>query len=179
VDKTLLADAATMRVLAHPLRMRILGSLRVDGPATSALLARRLGTDSGQTSHHLRLLARHEYVAEAPELGRGAHGRERWWKAVHEETRYAAGEPGTAEAFKAFERTARSIWDDAIEAYHADVARRRWSPAWQRTAGSCDFVVRTTPERLAELQAEIERLVRSYDTEGERALVVLHTYPLR
>ena len=170
-----LTDAQMLRVMAHPLRMRIVGSLRLDGPATSAILARRLGTDSGQTSHHLRLLARHGYVEEAPELGRGSWGRERWWKAVHEETRFGGGEPAYAESFKAFERTARAIWDDAIEAFHAG----SWSPEWRRVAGSSDFVVRTTPERLEQLQAEIEQLIRSYDTGGEKVMVVLHTYPRR
>ena len=76
-----LTEVGAMRAMAHPLRMRILGSLRIDGPATSAMLARRLDTDSGQTSHHLRQLARFGFVVEAPELGKGSHGRERWWRA--------------------------------------------------------------------------------------------------
>jgi DNA-binding transcriptional ArsR family regulator len=81
VTGVLLTETETLRAMAHPLRMRILGSLRADGPATSTILARRLGTDSGQTSHHLRLLGRYGFVVDAPELGRGPRGRERWWKA--------------------------------------------------------------------------------------------------
>ncbi|WP_433368107.1 winged helix-turn-helix domain-containing protein [Actinoplanes sp. CA-142083] len=180
MENALVADAGMMRLLAHPLRMRIVGSLRVDGPATSAILARRLETDTGQTSHHLRLLARYGLVEEAPEQGRGAHGRERWWKAVHDSTLWSDLGVGGAEAATVVQRTARAVWDQAIDTYHADVARQRWSPAWQRAAASSDYVIRTTPERLERLNAEIERLIREADDpDAEKVLVVLHTYPLR
>ena len=36
-------DAAALKVLAHPLRSRLLSALRVDGPATATALAARLG----------------------------------------------------------------------------------------------------------------------------------------
>ena len=50
-------DAAAMRALAHPLRMRMVGLLRAEGPATASGLAERLGVSSGLTSYHLRALA--------------------------------------------------------------------------------------------------------------------------
>jgi hypothetical protein len=34
-------DAATLKAVAHPLRARLLGALRFDGPATASELARR------------------------------------------------------------------------------------------------------------------------------------------
>ncbi|GIE97530.1 winged helix-turn-helix domain-containing protein [Paractinoplanes rishiriensis] len=178
--ETLLADAAMMRLLAHPLRMRILGSLRVDGPATSAILARRLATDTGQTSHHLRLLARHGLVADAPEQHR--RGRERWWKAVHDSTVWSDLGVGGADTMRAVQHAARQVYDQAIDTYHAEVARQEWSAGWQRVAASSDYVIRTTPERLDRLCADIERLVRGAGEEAadtEKVLVVLHTYPLR
>ena len=36
-------DARSLKLLAHPLRVRIVGSLRADGPATATLLGERLG----------------------------------------------------------------------------------------------------------------------------------------
>ena len=156
-----LTDTAALRAMAHPLRMRILGSLRIDGPATSALLARRLGTDSGQTSHHLRLLARHGFVAEAPELGRGVRGRERWWKAAHETTRFTDDLDGPGAA--AFEDSARQVWDQLGRTYRAQAERGEWSREWRAAAGVGDTVVRLTPARLAELRAEIDALITSYD----------------
>ncbi|GAA2227559.1 MULTISPECIES: helix-turn-helix domain-containing protein [Kitasatospora] len=72
-------DAKSLRGLAHPLRVHILEALRLDGPATSARLAERLGESTGTISWHLRHLAEHGFIEE--ELGRGTK-RERWWRAV-------------------------------------------------------------------------------------------------
>lgn len=177
------ADAAMMRVLAHPLRMRILGSLRLDGPATAAILARRLGTDSGQTSHHLRLLARHSLVTEAPEKGRGTRGRERWWKAAHHSTHWSGPDEGfAAELVTAFERTARTAWGQVIDQFHSEAAHRQWSPQWTRAAVSTEQVIRTTPAGLERLRAQIDQLIREADiaeTGAETVMVVLHAYPRR
>ncbi|XVU29604.1 winged helix-turn-helix domain-containing protein [Actinoplanes sp. CA-054009] len=180
MSEVVITDAALMRVMAHPLRMRIVGSLRVDGPATSAILARRLDTDSGQTSHHLRLLARHGFVTDAPELGRGAHGRERWWKAAHATTLFSGG--GSREDEAAVDRASREVWGALIEAFHAQVAQRRWSPEWQAAGVGSDQVIRTTPERLERLRERIWQAVeeaRTNEPGAEQVLVVLQTYPHR
>ncbi|MBU2664502.1 helix-turn-helix domain-containing protein [Actinoplanes bogorensis] len=172
-----LTDAAMMRVMAHPMRMRIVGSLRLDGPATSAILARRLGTDSGQTSHHLRMLARHGFVAEAPERGRGSRGRERWWKAAHDSTTWAGAEGGAA-----LERAARQLWDLMAEQFHQEVVHGRWSPEWFDAAASSDRVIRTTPEGLARLHDRIDQLITEADAPGpgaETVVVVTQAYPRR
>jgi DNA-binding transcriptional ArsR family regulator len=75
-----MAERAPTRIqieaMAHPLRLEILG-LRVEGPATASILARRLGESSGSTSYHLRVLARAGAVVEDPELGTR---RESWWR---------------------------------------------------------------------------------------------------
>ncbi|MGB0191497.1 MAG: helix-turn-helix domain-containing protein, partial [Nocardioides sp.] len=43
-----------LKALTHPVRVRMLGMLRIDGPATSTTLAQRLGLNTGATSYHLR-----------------------------------------------------------------------------------------------------------------------------
>ncbi|MEV4347254.1 helix-turn-helix domain-containing protein [Actinoplanes sp. NPDC049596] len=176
MSEIVITDAVLMRVMAHPLRMRIVGSLRVDGPATSAILARRLGTDTGQTSHHLRMLARHGFVEDAPEQNRG---RERWWRAVHEATIFGGGR---REDEVAVERTSRAAWAAWIETFHAQVAQRGWSPEWQAAGNGSDQVIRTTPERLDRLREQIWELVeqaRTNEPGAEQVLIVLQTYPHR
>jgi len=169
-----LTDAARLRAMAHPLRMGIVGSLRLDGPATSAILARRLGTDSGQTSHHLRLLARAGFVVEATELGKGARGRERWWKAAHESTDWPAEGAG------AFEDAALTVWRQLADNY----GRQGWSPEWRAAAGAGDMVIRTTPAGLAAMQEELRRVVDAHDLGGqadgtEKVVVIVQAYPHR
>ena len=60
-------DSVRLRTLAHPARARLLGLLRIEGPATATALAQRLGTNSGQTSYHLRQLAAVGLVVEDTE----------------------------------------------------------------------------------------------------------------
>ncbi len=66
-----------LKAYAHPLRMAILRYLHDHGAATSTTLAKHLGESTGQTSYHLRQLAKHRLVEDVP--GRGS-GRERWWR---------------------------------------------------------------------------------------------------
>ena len=70
-------DLGSLKLLAHPMRYRVMDRLR-QGPATSTTLARALGLNTGVTSYHLRQMAEHGFIEEVPELSRG---RERWWRA--------------------------------------------------------------------------------------------------
>lgn len=74
-------EVEALRVLAHPMRQRILRYLRQAGPATSTTLAKDLGENSGIMSYHLRQLAEHRFVEEVPDRGQG---RERWWQVTPE-----------------------------------------------------------------------------------------------
>jgi DNA-binding transcriptional ArsR family regulator len=71
-------DARALHALTHPLRVRLLGLLRREGPATASQLARRTGLSSGSTSYHLRRLGAAGLADE--DTGRG-NGRDRWWRA--------------------------------------------------------------------------------------------------
>ena len=82
-------DPTALKALAHPLRLRMLGLLRIDGPATASGLAERLGLNSGATSYHLRQLAQHGFIKEDQQRG---SRRDRWWRASHEMTTYLSGD---------------------------------------------------------------------------------------
>jgi DNA-binding transcriptional ArsR family regulator len=84
-------DPRSLRALAHPLRVRLLGELREHGPATATQLAARVGESSGLTSYHLRQLAAAGFLAEEPDR---ASGRERWWRAVHRSTWFDTDDVG-------------------------------------------------------------------------------------
>ena len=65
VDLTSITPSpAALKALAHPVRLRMLGLLRIEGPATATTLATRLGLNTGATSYHLRQLAQHGFVVE-------------------------------------------------------------------------------------------------------------------
>ena len=70
-------DAQAIKVLAHPLRSRLLSRLRTAGPATATDLAAALTTNTGATSYHLRKL---ESVGLVTDTGEG-EGKRRLWRA--------------------------------------------------------------------------------------------------
>ncbi|MEV7198185.1 helix-turn-helix domain-containing protein [Streptomyces sp. NPDC093510] len=155
-------DARTLRGLAHPLRMRLLSSLRLDGPATASQLAARLGESSGATSYHLRQLAEYGFVEDDP--GRGK-GRERWWRSVHQGTwtdedliRDRAPEVQGALSTLLFEYATQR----AQEVTTWIATRHEWSQEWGEAADTSDFTLDLTPELASELSHKIHELVDSY-----------------
>ena len=104
-----------LRALAHPTRLKMLGMLRIDGPATATSLATRLGINTGQTSYHLRQLAQHGFVVDDDERG---NGRERWWKAAHQST--ITGDmperPEDQEALDAYMQTVAVMYTQQLQA---------------------------------------------------------------
>ena len=72
-------SADTLRAMASPIRMRILGTLRVNGEQTVGSISEQLGEAPGAISYHLGQLAHAGLVkkVESPDGDR----RKSWWKA--------------------------------------------------------------------------------------------------
>jgi DNA-binding transcriptional ArsR family regulator len=152
-------DARTLRGLAHPIRVRLVGMLRHDGPSTATRLAERLGLSSAATSYHLRQLAAYGFIAEADELGQG---RERYWRAVHRMTTFemrASDDPEVAEQGEAFLRAVAELYIHNMLTYLDE--RPALSPEWQGASTLSDLVLRLTPAETEELMEAIWHIVRS------------------
>ncbi|UYQ62892.1 ArsR/SmtB family transcription factor [Streptomyces peucetius] len=152
-------DAAALKALTHPLRIRMLGMLRMEGPATASELAARTGESSASTSYHLRVLAKYAFIEEA------AHrdGRERRWQAVHEVTSWSnAAMTGSVEA-RAFVDVSRRAQLDHLERslvrHQEDLAAGRLGDEWLEPSGFTDLVARLTPEAVTELWETFNRAV--------------------
>ena len=153
--------------LAHPLRVKLLGALRLGGPATASGLAKLLGESSGATSYHLRQLEKFGFVVETEG---GASQKERWWRAAHQDTRFDVdsllGNAETKAAGLEFLRTIAaasfqrmSEWIDELPSI---------SPEWQGAGTMSDWALRLDAEELRSLSSEIEALIgryRRYDPE--------------
>ncbi|MEV7831547.1 helix-turn-helix domain-containing protein [Streptomyces subrutilus] len=144
-------DAAALKALTHPLRIRMLGLLRLDGPATASELAVRTGESSASTSYHLRVLAKYAFVAEADHRD----GRERRWRAVHSVTSWNNAAMEASPASRAFLGAARTAQlehlAEALAQHEADLAAGRLGQEWLEPSGISDLVPRLTPESLTEL----------------------------
>ncbi|HWD74930.1 MAG TPA: helix-turn-helix domain-containing protein, partial [Solirubrobacteraceae bacterium] len=68
-------DPRSLRGLAHPVRLALIGLLRREGPLTATQAGERIGESPASCSFHLRQLAKYGLVEEA---GAGP-GRRRPW----------------------------------------------------------------------------------------------------
>ncbi len=181
-ETSLHLDARALKVLAHPLRSRLLSQLRVNGPATATELAAALGTNSGATSYHLREL---EGVGLVKDTGEG-QGRRREWAAAtasHSwndselrdtpDARAALNWLGQHYAHQFAEQMQR--WNEVKDA---------WDDEWVDVFGLSDSFVTVTPEQARELHAELDAVLARYrdagagDPRAVRSQLHVHLAPL-
>jgi DNA-binding transcriptional ArsR family regulator len=103
-----ITDPETLRAMAHPLRQRILIELNVREHARAADLARTLGVPANSISFHLRVLAKHHFIEEAPELARDK--RDRVWKPVVERFQIDRNLAGAENAIDPYLRWLRAMF---------------------------------------------------------------------
>lgn len=146
-------DARSLRGLAHPLRVQLLELLALDGPATSAELARRLGQNTGTVSWHLRHLAEHGYIEDEP--GRGTK-RERWWRKTDVEHELTSTDfPDDPEARSALDLVRRELVDQHLRRVRAYVDGE-WDDTWRSAGTIADRTdLRLTPQQLTDLNTEL------------------------
>jgi DNA-binding transcriptional ArsR family regulator len=157
-----------LRALTHPVRLRMLGLLRADGPATATTLATRLGLNTGATSYHLRQLAQHGFVVDDPERGTG---RERWWRAAHTTTRTDVDpddpDPATGDTLDAYLQTVVTVYAERLQRAVED---RPLLPSEWREAGTfSDWSVRVTPATAQRIVDTIDDLLGAQEDEDDPA----------
>ncbi len=161
-------DLDTLKVVSHPLRMRLLGALRAHGPATGSELGRRLGESSGSTSYHLRQLERFGFVGDDLEQ---PSGRERRWRALHELTEFpyalAALDEGR-EYLDAVRRRSEELLRDGLDAW------REPRPG----IGHSDYMVRLDADELQQMNDEIGQVIERYARRDSGEPVTVHVLTL-
>jgi len=153
-----LTDPMALRALAHPVRLKLLGQLRIHGQLTASQAGEMLGESSASCSFHLRQLAKYGLVEEAG----GGHGRERPWRPTTMFTSVPdhADDPNVDAAAGLL----RAVIADH---YFSDVLR--WLDAlsdepeeWQDAAEFGDTFLYVTAAELAELGERTRELVDVY-----------------
>ncbi|MCS0638438.1 helix-turn-helix domain-containing protein [Streptomyces sp. LP05-1] len=179
-------DARSLRGLAHPLRMRLLDALRSGGPATASQLAGKLGESSGATSYHLRQLAVHGFIEDAPGRGRG---RERWWRAAHrglhfDDALLTDADPDVRGAADLYLHEIATAQTRDLSTWLGN--RQTWPEEWLRAWDMSSATLRLTPELTRELVEEMQALVDTYrdratgedDASTAQVRVHTHAFPL-
>ena len=183
----LVTDVRALRALAHPLRNRLLGLLRLHGPSTATKLGQIVGESSGSTSYHLRQLADWGFVEDAGGLGTG---RERWWRARHRMTSWEnadlAGQEGGAEVQDEMLRLQIANHGRVLGAWAQQ--REALGREWQAAASLSDYAMRLTPPQAQALVTELEGVLSRWLADhpadqpaegGELVSVLVDVVPLQ
>ena len=179
--------SASLKSLAHPLRVRIYDELSAYGPLTASGLAERLGESSGSTSYHLRQLERTGLIREDTTRGKG---RERWWERTPGSIAIPDARslpPGSAERLAV--KLVEDEWFRSREQnFHEFVSEGEsvFGTEWLDIATSDTINLRLTPEQLSGLVADIDVVLMKYidaykrtPTPGSRPVQIqINAFPL-
>jgi DNA-binding transcriptional ArsR family regulator len=167
-DRTLEVNAASLKAMAHPLRVEILRILELRKRASVTSLAAELGETTGATSYHLRQLARHGFVEEVEPDADGAEptaGRkQRWWRMAIDQIHMSGFE------FMRNEDT-REAAGFLLREFQADRSRRlanwfatatQWPQQWQRASSDMDGHLELSARQTRALADEIAGVLAKY-----------------
>ncbi len=158
-------DAKSVKVLAHPLRSRLVGALRLNGPSTATALAAALGTNSGATSYHLRKLAEVGLVLDTGE----GDAKSRVWAAASQLTQFEASDfDDDDDAATAMGWLARDWLRHFTDKFGRwlDV-QGNWPAVWRDRASMNDDMVVVTADQLREMHTEIDAVIERYRRVGQ------------
>ncbi|WP_165069842.1 winged helix-turn-helix domain-containing protein [Marisediminicola senii] len=158
-QRSTLTSAASMRVLAHPTRMRLLGLLRERGPQTAAQLGDIVDEAPGTISYHLAKLSSIALIEPAD--AQSTDQRERWWKAT---TPLTSWEPADLlddpDKLAASAMLQKSIAQAYAARFTEYIDRTPTLPReWVAAGASGDRTLRLTVDELTALRAELEAVV--------------------
>lgn len=168
LTRKVVEDLDTLKAISHPLRLRLLGRLRLEGPSTASELGRSLGESSGSMSYHLRQLERFGFVGDAEEQ---PSGRERRWRALHD---------GTSFPDSLSELDGGREYVDAVRRRQEEHLREGLA-AWtepRRGIGHSDYFVALDPDDLKALVEELDSVIARYSHRGGSEHVTLHLLTL-
>jgi hypothetical protein len=166
-----LTSATELRAISHPLRNRLLLELLARRQGTATALAEAVGEPVNKVSFHLRLLAKYEFIVEAPELSRD--GRERWWRPAYEDgidwDELAIRQPALVSStlMRGLEHGLEQIRTYFAEAYD--------EPEWPEGAFVHDWYLRMTLSERATFDQEYLDLCRRWRDRTDEKLAAGET----
>ena len=154
---TRLTDPRALRAYAHPVRMKLVGLLRTEGPLTATRAAELLGESSGTCSFHLRQLAKYGFVEEAG----GGTGRSRPWRLTSVGMSFSPS--GDMEAEIASDAVVRMFRERQFERYQAWRSTKAAYPlGWRQAATDSQYLFYLTAPELQQLSSEVHELLERW-----------------
>lgn len=149
-------ETVVLRALASPVRQDILDLLK-RGPATSAMLARSLSSNTGVMSYHLRELGNAQLIERDDERSRG---REVYWRLGSKDVRF--NDPATSDQPALAQATIDLIMSRLAVSVRAYVGRDDLDAVWRDAALFSQSAAHLTVAELAGFTEEYLALVRRW-----------------
>ena len=146
----------------HPVRTALLELVRREGVVTATEAARQLGGSTGLYSFHLRQLARHGVIEEAP----APRGRVRPWRLAGPGAAGSPEQPQSRPVSDAeLSAVARGLEDESYRRWleHRDAVPGPW-----RRDEAFSQVVYLTPDEMAGMAGVIRALIAQYRHREDR-----------
>jgi DNA-binding transcriptional ArsR family regulator len=187
-----ITDLDALKVFTHPLRIRLYRALHSGREATASHLADQVDEAVSLVSYHLRKLAAHGFIEEAP--GHGDDGRERWWKVPSERgfSFRSADFEDRPEGAAVLSQVTRQLMATRAERYEQYLSEQAsWPHEWTNAAFTSEYAPRLTAAELQRMAEEIAELMgrwidhgiaaeRAGETAGrEHVAVHLYGFPFR
>ncbi|HEX4722224.1 MAG TPA: helix-turn-helix domain-containing protein [Pseudonocardiaceae bacterium] len=159
-EHPLISDPKRLRALSHPLRWKLISLIDSEQTATATRCAEVLGESVASCSYHLNMLAKYDFVEEAP----GGQGREKPWRLVSREQSFS-GEGLGEEGQLAAEAASEAFMEYEFGAMRDRLRRRSIEPAeWRsRATGFNASTVYLTPAEAVELRERLREIIDRHD----------------
>ena len=152
-----LRDARALRAFAHPLRVALIGAMRVHGPLTATRAAAIVDDSPSNCSFHLRTLASFGLIEEIP----GSDGRQRLWQVVKGGVSFDPN--NNAESRTAARAAAQVFHGHTLGGLYGWMERSAEAPEqWQEAWFDSNWTVSVTAEELSGISQQIADIVRPY-----------------
>jgi DNA-binding transcriptional ArsR family regulator len=187
-----ITELDALKVFTHPLRIRLYRALTATRAATASHLSDQVDEAVSLVSYHLRKMAAHGFIEEAPE--HSTDGRERWWKVSSERgfsfrTSDFADRP---EGVAVIAEVTRQLLVTRLERYERYLSEQAaWPAEWTNASFSSEYLPLLTSAELQQMADEIGALMARWsdvgkaaeaagDTEGrEHVAVQMYGFPFR
>ncbi|MFI2297305.1 helix-turn-helix domain-containing protein [Actinacidiphila glaucinigra] len=191
-DPRRITDLDALKVFTHPLRIELYRALFTARTATASQLADQVDEAVSLVSYHLRRLAAHGFITEAP--GQSSDGRERWWKVSSERgfTFRTSDFADRPEGAAVMGEVTRQLLATRYARYSAYLDQQlAWGREWTDASFSSEYLPRLTAEEMHRFGEELNELMKRWtdrgraaeeagDTEGrEHVAVHLYGFPYR
>jgi DNA-binding transcriptional ArsR family regulator len=155
MDQRKLRDPRELRVLAHPVRMRLRQALYEKGTATATELAEMIGESPANCSWHLRQLAKYGFVEETG----GGTGRNRPWRPASHTLSWGDSDETGELAAASDDLSVRFAEQEFAGLRDWQAWRRTDPPEWQDAANWVQSIDWLTADELKELNEALTAVV--------------------